>query len=53
VWLGPERAEPPLTELFDELAANWRGWQGTKDWAGMEGGLTLSCVHGRSNSRGR
>jgi hypothetical protein len=45
VWLGPERAEPPLTELFDELAANWRGWEGTKNWDGMENGMTLSCVH--------
>ena len=45
VLLGPDRVEPPLSELFDEIAASWRGWHGTKDWDGMEGGLTLSCTH--------
>jgi hypothetical protein len=45
VWLGPEEVEPSLAELFDDLAANWRGWAGQKDWEGKEGGLTLSCSH--------
>jgi hypothetical protein len=42
VWLGPV---PPLSNLFDDMAANWRGWNGPKVWDSGEGGLTLACLH--------
>jgi hypothetical protein len=45
VLLGPDSVEPSLADLFEDMAQNWRGWNGTKDWQGMEGGLALSCVH--------
>ena len=37
--------EPPLSDLFDDMAANWRGWHDAKEWAAYEGGLRLSCTH--------
>jgi hypothetical protein len=30
--------------LFDEMAREWRGWSGTKEWASLEGELSLSCT---------
>ena len=45
IWLGPAGAEEPLPDFFADLAENWRGWSGTKEWRGMEGGLRLSCTH--------
>ena len=35
----------PLSALFDDLARNWRGWRGSKEWTAYEGGLELSCTH--------
>ena len=33
-----------LTELFAELAANWKGWVGAKSWESVEGDFKLSCT---------
>jgi hypothetical protein len=30
-----------LTNFFDDLAANWKGWRGEKKWSSLEGELTL------------
>ena len=45
IWLGPEGVEEPLADFFADVADDWRGWSGTKEWNGMEGGLRLSCTH--------
>ena len=45
IWLGPEGVEEPLAHFFADLADDWRGWSGTKEWDGMAGGLRLSCTH--------
>jgi hypothetical protein len=34
-----------LLALFDDLAANWRGWPDTKSWSALEGQLSLDCSH--------
>ena len=36
-----------LSEFFDDLAKNWRGWKGLKKWEAYEGGLCLSCTTDR------
>jgi hypothetical protein len=46
VWLaewegGPQR----LAHFFAELAADWREWEGTKEWAGGDGELRLAATH--------
>src|ERR1700675_444998 len=38
VLLGPEGVEESLAEFFDGMAGSWRGWVGSKEWVGMEGG---------------
>ena len=39
-----------LSEFFDDVAKNWRGWKGAKKWEAYEGGLGLSCRLLLSNS---
>jgi hypothetical protein len=39
--------EESLLALFDEMVAEWRGWEGTKDWASLEGEVTLAATHNR------
>jgi Family of unknown function (DUF6228) len=34
-----------LAALFDDLAANWRGWTGSKSWSALDGQLDLECSH--------
>jgi hypothetical protein len=36
-----------LSEFFDDLAKNWGGWKGPKNWEAYEGGLGLSCTSDR------
>ena len=36
-----------LSEYFDDLAQNWRGWKGVKKWEAYEGGLGLFCTSDR------
>ncbi len=37
----------PLVRLFDELAQNWRGWEGDKHWHSVESDLDLKCTSDR------
>jgi hypothetical protein len=32
-----------LSEFFDDLTQNWRGWKGVEKWKAYEGGLGLFC----------
>jgi hypothetical protein len=34
-----------LPTFFADLAASWRGWDGTKSYHSLEGELALSAVH--------
>jgi hypothetical protein len=34
-----------LADLFQDMAANWQGWNGKKVWASIEGEFSLSCTH--------
>jgi hypothetical protein len=45
VWLGAEGVEEPLSDFFARLAADWKGWDGTRSWLGMDHGLDLHCVN--------
>ena len=36
-----------LPRFFDYLAADWRGWDGTRTWSSLEGEFELSCEHDR------
>jgi hypothetical protein len=40
---------PNLGAFFRELSENWRGWEGKKSWATLEGELELSAT---SDSQG-
>ena len=33
-----------LAALFDDLAANWKGWEGVKERSSVEGDFALSCT---------
>ena len=41
VWLSD--LDTPLNAFFRDMADNWRGWEGAKEWGTYEGGLRLSC----------
>lgn len=32
-----------LAELFADMATNWKGWNGSKTWASLEGELDLAA----------
>src|SRR5215212_1777050 len=32
-----------LVRFLEDLAANWRGWQGEKSWESVEGDFELAC----------
>jgi hypothetical protein len=34
-----------LASLFEEMASEWRGWKGAKEWGAVEGDFTLSGTH--------
>ena len=34
-----------LVRLFDRMAASWKGWPGTMEWASLEGEMELRCTH--------
>jgi len=38
-----------VVTLFDDMAADWRGWEGEKQWSSVEDDFTLSCT---SNAQG-
>jgi hypothetical protein len=33
-----------LAALFADLATNWRGWEGAKEWSSVEEDFSLSCT---------
>ncbi len=39
---------PSLPNFFHELAENWKGWTGSKDWSSLEGELSLACTSDRT-----
>ncbi len=32
-----------LAAFFEDLAVNWKGWEGVKQWSSIEGDFSLSC----------
>ena len=32
---------PPMPEFFQDLAKNWKGWDGEKSWESLEGDLDI------------
>jgi hypothetical protein len=38
----------PPSLLFSEMAANWRGWAGVKEWAALDDDLRLSATADRT-----
>ena len=32
-----------LASIFEEMAKNWKGWNGRKQWAALEGEFEISC----------
>src|SRR4030095_2920760 len=36
-----------LPNFFRRLAADWKGWDGTRTWSSLEGEFELSCEHDR------
>ena len=45
--VGPYRSGG-LADLFAEMAAQWRGWEGSKSWSSLEGGLHLTAEADRT-----
>jgi hypothetical protein len=45
VWAGYAKFHPG--HWFRELAENWRGWEGERKWASLEGEITLSATNDR------
>lgn len=43
---NPGYGHPP-SQLFEELAVIWKGWEGTKTWFAMEGELELEAISDR------
>jgi hypothetical protein len=33
-----------LAAFFEELASDWKGWAGKKEWSSVEGDFVLSCT---------
>ena len=33
-----------LVDLFEYMTKEWKGWKGEKDWASIEGELSISCA---------
>jgi hypothetical protein len=33
-----------LGVFFEDLVANWKGWEGVKEWSSVEGDFVLSCT---------
>ena len=43
---NPGYGHPP-SQLFEDLAASWKGWEGIKSWFAMEGELDLEATSDR------
>ncbi|MFY3384366.1 DUF6228 family protein [Paracidovorax sp. MALMAid1276] len=37
-----------LGEFFNDLAANWSGWEGEKSWGSLEGEVTITATADRT-----
>jgi hypothetical protein len=37
-----------LRQFFSDLAANWRGWDGKREWASIEGEMSLTATIDRT-----
>jgi hypothetical protein len=44
---NPGYGHPP-SQLFEEIAVSWTGWEGTKSWFSMEGELELEATSDRT-----
>lgn len=42
-WSGAEPSK--LVNFFDDLASNWRGWDGRRAWTDVEHDLSLVATH--------
>ena len=45
VWRSDSAIETPLAPFFDELGAQWKGWEGVKEWRNYDGTFALSCTN--------
>lgn len=46
MWLNDDMDEPAsLATFFEDMAANWKGWTGTKEWRSAESLFLLSGGH--------
>ena len=36
---------PPLAGYFEEIARNWRGWSGSREWSSLEGECTIKSTN--------
>jgi hypothetical protein len=45
VWRSDSAIETPLAPFFDELGAQWKGWEGVKEWRNYDGNFALSCTN--------
>lgn len=46
VWIY-DRDTHLLVKLFEEMAQNWKGWEGVKIWEAIEGDFGLACTSDR------
>ncbi len=42
---GPYGGGVSLAAFLDDLAENWRGWEGTKDWSDFENTISIHAQH--------
>ena len=45
VYEGYDEGFSSLARYFSDLAANWRGWNGSRDYQSIEGDLRLQAAH--------
>jgi hypothetical protein len=34
-----------LVRIFEQMAAEWQGWEGKKEWGSLESDMALRCLH--------
>lgn len=45
VYEGYDEGFSSLARYFSDLAANWRGWHGSRDYESIEGDLRIQATH--------
>lgn len=45
VYEGYDEGFSSLARYFGDLAANWRGWEGSRDYESIEGDLRMQATH--------